>query len=145
MDNKRWYSRYGTIFWWTLAILPLIVALSQFIGFHLTFNSGITSANELVTYHSNNNGNFTWILYSYFNDGIYGNDSALLFNNFIFPPIDNMYFSLFDGVFSYEDPTIVVGLLSYMTSVAFYHVVFDFSVWIFNWIHSFFDRWGCFK
>ena len=144
MDNKRWYSRFGTVFWWSLAILPLIVALIQFIGFHLTFNSGITNANELVTYHSNQNGNFNMILYSYFGNGIY-EDSFLLFGDYTFPPIYNMYFSLFDGVFEFGDSLIIVGLLSYMTSVAFYHVIFDFSVWIFNWIHSFFERWGCFK
>ena len=145
MDNKRWYSRFGTIFWWCLAILPLLVVLIQFIGFHLTFNSGISSASDLVNYHSDTNGNFWYILYSYFDDGIYGTDNLYGFTDFIFMPIFHMFDSLFDGVFEYNDSSVIVGLLSWMTSVAFYHVLFDFAVWIFNWIHALFDRWGCFK
>ena len=140
MDNKRWYSRFGTIFWWSLAILPLIVALIQFIGFHLTFNSGITSATELANYHANSNGDFIQIL-SY-----YLNYAGSTFFDFQLSFIYDMFFALFqqlnmDQIGLYSMAT----LFGWMTSVAFYHVLFDFAVWIFNWIHSFFERWGCFK
>lgn len=135
MDNKRWYSRFGTIFWWCLAILPLIVALIQFIGFHLTFNSGITSATDLADYHDNSLGIFHNIFSFYIED---------FFSSLVFPPIGLMFKNLFE-LFDINGSYYLWNLFGWMTSVAFYHVLFDFSVWIFNWIHALFDRWGCFK
>ena len=39
MDNKKWYKKFATIFWWAFTIMPLLVALIYFIGYHLTFTS----------------------------------------------------------------------------------------------------------
>lgn len=139
MDNKRWYSRFGTIFWWCLAILPLIITLIYFIGYHLTFNSGITSALELSNYHSNSQGDFLYYLYTILTN------SNITFDMYVPSFIYDMYYNLFDIFGLNGDYYILSALFGWMTSVAFYHVVFDFSVWIFNWIHSLFERWGCFK
>lgn len=140
MDNKRWYSRYGTIFWWTLAILPLVVTLIHFVGYHLAFNSGISVWTDLQLYQSAEQGNFFYLL------GYYCLNGDFTFYEIQLPFINDMYLNLFQVL---DIDTIGLGTLAslfgWMTSVAFYHVVYDFSVWIFNWIHSFFDRWGCFK
>lgn len=139
MDNKRWYSRFGTIFWWVLTILPLIIALIYFIGFHLTFNSGITAANELVSYHNSPFGEFGYYLDLVLLDGEY-----LTFDGLSIPFLNDMYDDLFQTLNITFGGTLAL-LFGWMTSVAFYHVLFDFGVWIFNWIHALFDRWGCFK
>ena len=141
MDNKRWYSRFGTIFWWCLAILPLIVVLIHFIGYHLTFNSGISVASDLAEYHTLNDGDFFHIFSWYLVD-----NPNLSFYECQLPFINDMYLNLFrvinlDSLARGE----ISSLFGWMTSVAFYHVIFDFAVWIFNWIHALFDRWGCFK
>lgn len=136
MDNKKWGKRFSTIFWWSLAILPLIVVLIQFIGYHLTFNSGISNASDLANYHMDYEaGDFTYLLYYYFEDSYYS------ISNWIIRPIRDMYFSLF-RVLNITDSTIAY-LLSWMTSVFFYHVIFDVSVWIFKMLHSWLDRWCC--
>lgn len=135
MDNKKWGKRFSTIFWWSFAILPLIVALIQFIGYHLTFNSGITSAAELASYHSNINGDFTYILNYVFIDAEYP------FETLQITFIRDMFIDLLEniGVADFK----FAYLFGWMCSVFFYHVIFDVSVWIFRMLHSWLDRWCC--
>ena len=137
MDNKRWYSRFGTIFWWSFAILPLIAVLIEFIGYHLTFNSGISTSADLIAYQSASQGSFIVIF----------KKNLEVFSSFEISYLRTMFVNLFQriGVNQFESSQYLAPLFAWMTSVAFYHVLFDFSVWIFNWIHSLFERWGCFK
>ena len=84
MDNKKWYKRFGTLFWWFFTILPLIIALFYFIGYHLTFNSGISSASDLANYHANTLGMFE-----------YGLGNALDFlNNISLPFLNDTFIDL---------------------------------------------------
>ena len=53
MDNKKWYKRFAVVFWWSFTILPLLCFIIYFIGYHLTFNSGISSSTDLTLYHEN--------------------------------------------------------------------------------------------
>lgn len=129
MDSKKWYKRFGTLFWWFFTIMPLLVALIQFIGYHLTFNSGIASATELASYHNMSSGSFYDILTN-------------TLNNFDFLSIsffDNTFISLFNiiGISNYNSLGI---LLSFMVSVSIYHLIFDLFTWLPCFFHKLLDK-----
>lgn len=132
MDNKKWGKRFSTIFWWSLAILPFVIPLIQFIGYHLTFNSGITSASDLASYHDNSIGQFDYFLLKFNNN----------WKNFSISYIRDMFSALFSQFgFSDNVATILYGSFSWMCTVFFFHVVFDVSVWLFRILHSWLERW----
>lgn len=135
MDNKKWYSRFGTIFWWVLTVLPLIVTLVHFIGYHFAFNSGISSATDLMVYQNGLEGDFFYLLSNY----CIGGDFT--FYEIQLPFINTMYVSLF-GLLDIDSiglPTLA-SLLGWMTSVAFYHLLFDFIVWLPRWMHNILEK-----
>ena len=134
MDNKRWGKRFSTIFWWTLTILPLIVVLVQFIGYHLTFNSGITTAEELSSYHNDSTGDFISIFLWYLDDGDY------VFGMFSLPFLQNVFIDLFHTLHINGENALGI-LFGWMASVQMYHLCFDFFAWLPRLFHSWMDRW----
>ena len=132
MDNKKWYKKIATIFWWIMTILPVIIALIQFAGYHMTFNSGINQAQELADYHDLNSGNFYNILIA-----TLGN-----FDNLTMNGIKTTFSGLFNllSVSNYNDLGILFG---YMLSIQMYHLLFDVLVFFIHMIHSYTDteRW----
>ena len=129
MDNKKWYKRFGTIFWWLLTILPILVALIQFIGYHLTFNSGISVASDLANYHDLASGNYFDILSNTLAD----------FDLISIDLFDNTFSDLFNiiGIDNY----ITLGyLLSFMVSVQIYHLIFDLFAWLPMFFHKLLEK-----
>lgn len=129
MDNKKWYKRFGTLFWWLFTIMPLLVALIQFIGYHLTFNSGIASATELANYHDLSSGNYFAIL----SDTL---DNFDLINISFFKSTFSNLFNVM-GVTNY---TTLGILLSFMVSVSIYHLAFDLFTWLPCFFHKLLDK-----
>ena len=129
MDNKKWYKCFGTLFWWLFTIMPLLVALIQFIGYHLTFNSGITSATDLANYHDLSSGNYFAILsdtlnnFDLINISFFKSTFSALFNTM--------------GVTNY---TTLGILLSFMVSVSIYHLAFDLFTWLPRFFHKLLDK-----
>ena len=134
MDNKKWYKKFATIFWWVITILPLIVALIQFGGYHMTFNSGISTAQELANYHDLASGNFYQIL----------NGTLTNFDNITMLGLKQTFSGLFNvlGVSNYNDLGILFG---YMLSIQMYHLLFDMLVFFIHLIHSYTDEERWFK
>lgn len=135
MDNKKWGKRFSTLFWWSLTILPLILALIYFIGYHLTFNSGISSAADLASYHSNSSGLFLEYLSKILED------TNFSFDMFGLPFIYDMFYDLFILLGISDEATILTSLFTWMASVQMYHLLFDFVAWLPRLIHSWMDRW----
>lgn len=128
MDNVKWYKKFATIFWWSLTILPLIVALIYFIGYHLTFNSGIAQASELASYHVNSYGLFG-----------YSFDSSLsYFNGFAITSLSDTFIDLFD-LLDVNESAMFGYFFGYMLSIQIYHLLFDFLVFFVHMIHDFLD------
>lgn len=130
MDNKKWGSRFSTIFWWSLTILPLIIALIYFIGYHLTFNSGITTATDLIVYHKSSDGSFLYYL-----NNIFTEQGNFTFNTWSIYYFRIMFSSLFTNLGVTYGVTLA-RLFAWMTSVVFYHLLFDFIVWLPRWFHK---------
>ena len=129
MDNKKWYKKIATIFWWVLTILPILVALIYFIGYHLTFNSGINQASELAEYQTMIDGNFGTYL------------TNLLQNEFNILSINslNTMFSNLFNIIGVSDNTTLGILFGYMLSIQLYHLLFDCLVFFIHLLHSFTD------
>lgn len=134
MDNKRWGKRFSTIFWWCLTILPLLVILIQFIGYHLTFNSGISSASDLASYHSDSNGDFFVIF------NLYLNPSFNKFNTFGMPFVRNAFLEVFNSL-GISGASNLATLFGFMASVQIYHLLFDFFAWLPRLFHNWMERW----
>lgn len=132
MDNKKWYKRISTCFWFFLAILPFVVAIIQFIGYHLTFNSGISSATDLADYHSIVTGSFDNILLSFLNN----------WKNYNISFIYDAFYGVFGQLgFSGNNLMILSGCFGWFASVYFIEVIVDFVIWLPRLIHSFMERW----
>lgn len=132
MDNKKWYKRISTCFWFMLAILPFIVTLIQFIGYHFTFNSGISSGSDLADYHSIVSGSYDNILLRFLNN----------WKNFNISFIYDAFYSVFGQLgFTGNVLNILSGCFGWFVTVYFIEVIVDFVVWLPKLIHSFMERW----
>ena len=132
MDNKKWYKKIATIFWWTLTFLPLLIALIYFIGYHLTFNSGIATATELASYHENIIGTFETAFIN----------SNTFFSTLTISYLETMFTNLFD-ILGVTENQIMGAFFGYMLSVQMYHLLFDCLVFFIHLLHSYTDceRW----
>lgn len=134
MDNKKWGKRFSTIFWWTLTILPLLISLIYFIGYHLTFNSGITEAQDLTNYHTSGYSGYFSCLADILIDGDFP------FLDWQIPAINRMFYDLFD-ILEIDNCNYLGVLFGWMTSVQLYHLLYDVAVWLFRMFHSWLERW----
>ena len=132
MDNRKWYKKIATIFWWVLTFLPLLVALIYFIGYHLTFNSGIATATELASYQANSYGNFGNILEA----------NIDIFTDFGINYLTTMFDTLFT-IIGVNSTSMLATLFGWMLSIQVYHLLFDSLVFFIHLLHSYLDceRW----
>lgn len=127
MDNKRWYKKYATCFWFTLAILPFLVALIQYIGFYLVHTDNI-QFNDLTTWINQNN--FETIL----------ENVGSIFQNVTPRILSNSFTDLFKSFDSniYNFLGIYFGWFAW---TFFIHLMVDIIVWLPKIFHSWLDRW----
>lgn len=130
MENKKWYKRTSTLFWFMLATLPLIVALITTISSTFIHWSEITTETTITTYLSNNNfiNSFTNIIdwFSNYTPSILKNAYRDLFTNF---DITNTYATSL-GVF-----------FGWFTFTYFIHLMVDIIVWLPKLFHKWLERW----
>lgn len=131
MDNRKWYKKIATIFWWTLTALPLIVVIIYFIGYHLPFNNGMTTSQELINYQGNIEGNFMY----------YFSDTISIFEDYSISHLNNTLQSALSiiGVGSNSELGVLFG---YMLSIQVYHLLFDCLVFFIHLIHNFMDKFN---
>lgn len=131
MDNKKWYKKFSTIFWWSLTILPFIMLLFAFIiavG-NLTLNEQTLSSSQILAYINdlfNSNNVF---------------DSCLgIVSNMALPPLTNMFKGVFNNLNIAWFDTLGCAF-GFMLSVQCYHVLFDVVVWLPHMAHELMERW----
>ena len=122
MDNKKWYKRISTCFWFMLATLPILLSLfgyiGQFLG-HVLIDTGVTIPyNQYSTYLVE--------MQTYFID---------------FTPIwlKNMFIDLFNLI---DDQmyTTFAYLMAWFTWVYMLELMVDFIVWLPRWFHNILDK-----
>lgn len=131
VDNKKWSKRFSTIFWWFFGILPLLVIVIQFIGYHLTFNSGISSSTDLADYHNNVIGNFINIF----------DTNMINFTNWIPTTFSDSFVDIFNTIgISSSGLALFVAWLFVSFLI---HLIFDLFVWLIRFFHQLLERVNC--
>jgi len=131
MDNKKWYKKFATIFWWTISILPILVIILVMIGAILNIKEQNLNTTDLTTY---------------MNDTIYNNvfysNCFTLFENISISYLTTMFSNL-ANIIGVSHNTIIGIILGYMLSIAVYHLLFDLLVFFIHLIHEYCEpeRW----
>lgn len=131
VDNRKWYKRISTLFWWVLTFLPLVFMLISFIG--MSINNHITSSidyENIWTYYFDNLSSDTlW-------------QPIVFFGRISISFLVDMWKALFDfiGLNDISMVDTISLLLGYMLSIQFYHLMFDITAWLFIKLHSLIER-----
>lgn len=126
MENKRMTRKLNSWFWWVLMSLPLILLIIIYIV-------------AIPQYAKN----FEWtgvvwsdFIYEILNDSsIYESAFEMFDNASIIHLFNNVLIQL--GI---NEPYFIGYLLNWCASVYLYHLIFDCVVFIFDWLHDFFER-----
>lgn len=118
--KRKWYKNIDVLFWFLVMALVFLIPLIHFIGYHLAFNSGISTSADLTSYQNNVNSSYFYYLQYYCEN---------LFEKISFGFLNTMFSNLWDliGVTDYQLLGVVFG---YMCSVQFMHLCFDFICWL---------------
>lgn len=126
MENKRLTRKLNSFFWWFLMALPLILLVICYVF-------------AIPQYAKNfdwSGGSWSDFIYNILNDSsIY--ESALNFFD------DCSIIHLFDNVldnFNVREYYFLGYLLNWCLTIYFIHLIFDCVVFIFDWLHDFFER-----
>lgn len=125
MENKRISRKLNSWFWWVLMALPLILLIISYIV-------------ALPQYAKN----FDWSTNEWYNFIEYSFNRIDIFDN-AFNQFDNMsIIHIFTDVLNTLDVSeMYLGyLLNWCASIYLYHLIFDCVVFIFDWLHDFFER-----
>lgn len=125
MENKRMTRKLNSWFWWVLMALPLIFLLIAYIV-------AIPQYAKAFDWASNDWGDFIGYILDDFD--IY--DYA--FNQFNNMSVVHIFVSVLDTL---EINNNYIGyLFNWCASIYLYHLIFDCVVFIFDWLHDFFER-----
>lgn len=122
MDNKKWYKRISTCFWFALATLPILLSLfgyiGQFLG-HVLVDTGVTIPyNQYSTYLV---------------------EMETYFIQFIPSWLSNMFLDLFNLIDD-QMSTIFAYLMAWFAWVYMLELMVDFIVWLPRWFHNILDK-----
>ena len=128
MDNKKWYLRTATIFWFILSTLPLLITLINLIGFYINHYENLTLT-EINT------------LMNTFNFETQFTNQCNYFSNFTPTLLNRTYQELFTN-FGVAQNYLYIGLFfAWFTWVYFIHVVIDIMLWLPKLFHKWLERW----
>ena len=68
--KRKWYKNIDVLFWFLVMALVFLIPLIHFIGYHLAFNSGISTATDLSTYQNNVDSSYFYYL-KYYCDNLF--------------------------------------------------------------------------
>lgn len=107
-DNKKWYYKLTTIFWWVVAIMPILLVLGQFIFSTINRNSTGYDFDNILS-----------VATTYFDD--YVNSNGVLSD--LYSMFDNLIIDIFglNGNFAY----LMCFILSWFIITHILHLVVD--------------------
>lgn len=124
MENKRMTRKLNSVFWWVLMALPIILLL-------LIYICGIPQYAKNFDWSNNDWKDFV----GYFNNVDIFDYAFDLFNSI---SVIQFFTDVFDTL------NVNINYLGYLfnwcASVYLYHLIFDCVVFIFDWLHDFFER-----
>lgn len=131
MDNKKWYKRISTCFWFFLATMPIIIPLIQMIVSTFVHLDSISNISDITTYINNNN---------FYNQlSLFQTNLIHLLPNFLF----NSFVDLFDSMGLNSIGAGALGFIcAWFVWAYVIELMVDFVVWLPKLIHSFIERWN---
>lgn len=130
MENKKWYKRTSTLFWFVLATLPLIVALITTISSSFIHWSDTTADTIITTYLNNNTftNSFT--------------NTVSWFGNHTPSILNNAFTELFEEFNISNTYATTLGMFfGWFTWTYFIHLIVDIIVWLPKLFHKWLERW----
>lgn len=127
MDNKKWYKRITTCFWFLLASMPIWLTAIQCILIYLIHTDSL-SLTDIQSFISS-------IDYSN-----YLTNNSNLFISYTPTFITNMWTSVFNSIGGITDNAFAL-CFSWFTWVYLIHVLLDVAIWLPKMFHSWLDRW----
>ena len=129
MDNKKWYKKISTCFWFFLATMPIIIPLIQMIVQTFVHLDSISNISDISSYINNSN------YYNQLENFIYNMNSLL--PSFILNPFENLFNTM--GVVGYQALGFICAWFVWAYVI---ELMVDFVVWLPKLIHSFIERWN---
>lgn len=127
MDNKKWYKRLSTCFWFLLATLPIWVGLIRFIFMWFIHTDSLSDIQDIQTIiNLNTISNAFDSSKNYFMGGS---------PSFIRSMYEQLLITLGFSVYS-SLPSFLVCFMSWFTWVYFIELMVDFIVWLPKWCHN---------
>lgn len=121
MDNKKWYNRVATCFWFFLATLPLWVVLIQYIMQYVGIPESMSTMPNFKSFF------------------IIASETETAFRDYIPNFITNIFQQLCDVIDEDNLYTFYI-YMSWFTWTYFLHLMVDFIVWLPKWFHSLLEK-----
>ena len=131
LDNKKWYKKYATIFWFSLAIMPILITLIQTIGSYIIHWGDSVSYTDINSFLSTNG---FWLFLE---------DNATRFGNFTPTTLKDAYSGLFNswGGITQDSQLILGYIFGWFTFTYLIHIIVDVMIWLPKLFHSWLERW----
>lgn len=131
MDNKAWYKRISTCFWFLLASMPFWLSILMVIGSYFVHTDGVTaSINDFHSFIQNSYSRW-WEFFSGLNDP------------YLIDLVPTFIRDMFDSLLSYlhvtEHECLAIAL-GWFTWVYFIELLVDFIVWLPRFFHGIMER-----
>ena len=129
MDNKKWYKRLSTCFWFVLATLPILISIFSYIFTSFVHTDSLTTTNDIV------------YIKTYFTF-----DKILVENTNFFAQLCPQFLrdcfnSLFtDLTISSQYKWVLISFCSWFVWVYFIELLIDFFVWLPKWCHNMLEK-----
>ncbi len=131
MDNKKWYKKISTCFWFFMATMPIIIPLIQMIVSTFVHLDSISDISDITNYVNSNN------FYSQLSN--FRDYMKYLLPDFLFDTFKDLLFHLGIGNIGAQSLGFVCAWFVWAYVI---ELMVDFVVWLPKLIHSFIERWN---
>ena len=127
MDNKKWYKRITTCFWFLLASMPIWLTAIQCIFIYFIHTDSL-SLTDIQSYLSS------------IDYGATLTNNSNLFVNYTPTFLTDMWENIFDSIDGITDNVFAL-CFAWFTWVYLIHILLDVAIWLPKLFHSWLDRW----
>lgn len=128
MDNKKWYKRISTCFWFMFATLPLWLVLIKYVFSWFVHTDGITSLQDFATlFQTNTLDNIFLEVTTYFYSAM---------PSWIRDMFDTLFTLISNSSISGTMGSWVLVFVSWFTWVYFLELLIDFIIWLPRFFHN---------
>ena len=125
MDNKKWYKRISTCFWFILASLPIFLSICGYIGQFLG-----------KVFVDNQTTNDLYVQFSF-----YINELTTFITNYTPQALKDVFTGVFELIDSNMNSDFAI-CFAWFSWVYFIELLVDFVIWLPKMLHCYMTKWG---